>query len=220
MLARTLAAAAITASLATGATAVIQEESPDYTILKETDGVQLRLYAPYVVAEVDVKADNRRMASSMGFGPLASYIFGRNRPGEKIAMTSPVTTKPVTMVQGIARGGGEKIAMTSPVTTAETREGFYTVRFAMPKDYTLKTLPKPQDDRVRLMLTEERQIIASGYTGPRDSTRDDKINAALEAFATAKGLALTPGMITAGYDGPATPAEERRWEIMREVATN
>lgn len=137
---------------------------PDFTIIKPaggpasfTDNIELRRHEPVVVAETTVQAANRDAASSMGFRPLAAFIFGKIRPSAEIAMTAPVTTSPEN------RG---KIAMTAPVTTRsgssdmrdEQRD--YTVRFIMPAKYTLDTLPKPVDPAIRIVPMPARKLVA------------------------------------------------------------
>ncbi|EFL90269.1 heme-binding protein [Ahrensia sp. R2A130] len=215
---RTFMTTALTSlAMLTPSFAADQIEGPEFEVIKAVDGVELRAYATYLVAEVDVKADDRRAASQMGFAPLASYIFGKNRPGEKIAMTAPVTTQPVTERQPMGGGDGAKIAMTAPVTTTPTEDGLYTIRFTMPKKWTMETLPKPESDSVRLIEVPAKKLVAAGYVGPRNEETAASLNAKLDSFAAANDIVLAPGMISAGYDGPNTPAAKRRWEVMREV---
>jgi len=71
---------------------------------------------------------------------LAGYIFGKN--DQKL-----------------------KIDMTSPVTQQETAEGDLLFQFFMPKEWTLETLPKPDDSRVALKLLPERRFFSERYVG-------------------------------------------------------
>jgi hypothetical protein len=71
---------------------------------------------------------------------LAGYIFGKN--DQKL-----------------------KIDMTSPVTQQETAEGDLLFQFFMPKEWTLETLPKPDDSRVTLKLLPERRFFSERYVG-------------------------------------------------------
>ncbi len=215
-----LAASMMIAGPSRGAAEV---ETPDYEVLASEpaeaapgETIELRRYAPMIVAEVTVTASNRDEASSKGFRPLAGYIFGRNAPGGQISMTAPVTTTPETS----GDGEGEKIAMTAPVTTAaDGEEGRYTVRFMMPSDYTMETLPAPLDPEVRLSRMPERTLVAIGFMGQRSAERVTAAERAITAYLEKTGLEPSGPFVTAGYDGPDTPASERRWEVQRPVAS-
>ena len=82
-------------------------EEPEYEVIKKLDNVELRQYAPYVVAEVvlDATAED---AGNRAFPILAGYIFGKNKGEKKFAMTAPVTQTAAPL----------KMEMTAPVTHA------------------------------------------------------------------------------------------------------
>lgn len=191
------------------ANAESKTEQPKYAVIKYSDGVELRHYAPQLVAEVTIEAASMRQASSRGFGPLAGYIFGDNQGSAQISMTSPVTTQ--------SKSDGAKIAMTAPVTTSENDDGRYTVRFSMPSKWTMATLPKPNDDQVKLIRVEAVKRVAYRMVGARSPARIEKASAKIDAFLKAEKLEATSSIIVAGYDGPSVPTERKRWEVMRAV---
>lgn len=213
-----LCAVALSASLFHGAaTAAPDIESPRFDVTMAGDNAELRRYAPMIAAEVRVVADDMDSAGSMGFMPLANYIFGSNRPGEKVAMTAPVTTSPVTE-RGSMRGGeGEKIAMTAPVTTAPEEDGIYAVRFMMPSKWTMDTLPAPADDRVALIEVPERHVVVSGFTGPKEESAIAAAEQAIDRFVAANGLSPMGDFTLAGYSAPSVPDAEKKWEVHLEV---
>ena len=49
-------------------------EEPSYTVVEQRDGYELRDYAPYIVAEVEVTG-TRDQSMNQGFRLLADYIF-------------------------------------------------------------------------------------------------------------------------------------------------
>ena len=59
-------------------------EEPAYSLVERDGPIEIRDYAPQIIAEVVVEGD-RRQASGRGFRPLAGYIFGDNQPREEIA---------------------------------------------------------------------------------------------------------------------------------------
>ncbi len=209
----TLAATVTTATIATAADNI---ETPSYEVLQSADGVELRQYAPVIVAQVTVEAANRDEASSKGFRPLAGYIFGQNSKDGKIAMTAPVTTGAAD--GGIPTGPGTKIDMTAPVTTNVTEGGTYTVRFTMPSKWTMETLPKPMNDAVELKQIGERLMLAAGFTGERTAEKIANTEGQLASYAEANGLEAEGPYTTAGYDGPDTPVSEKRWEVLQLVS--
>ncbi|RVT83197.1 heme-binding protein [Rhodobacteraceae bacterium CCMM004] len=215
----TLFAAAAALSAGSGAQAADGIETPDHRVLERGAGAELRLYDPMIVAEVTVAAQSAQQASSAGFRPLANYIFGANAPGREIAMTAPVTTMPATTgAEPMDGGDGAKIAMTAPVTTAPEDSGRYTVRFMMPSEWTMATLPAPTDDRVALREVPGRHMVAAGWTGARTTEAQSAAEAELDAFVSERGLRPVGPVTVAGYSGPSVPTARKRWEVLREVA--
>ena len=79
-------------------------EQPEYKVAQSCGNIEIRDYAPMIVAEAEVTGE-RREAIGKGFRLIADYIFGNNTASKKVAMTAPVTQQ-----------ASEKIAMTTPVT--------------------------------------------------------------------------------------------------------
>ena len=140
-------------------------EEPKYQVLEKDGDIELRAYEPMIVAEVLVDGDMDR-ASGKGFRAIAGYIFGDNTSQsgaeEKIAMTAPVTMSPSEEQMA------EKIAMTAPVTMQET-EGQsgeqWRVHFVMPSEYTMASLPNPNDERVKLREVEAAKYASIRFSG-------------------------------------------------------
>lgn len=199
--------AASAATLLTGAEAQSNIEMPRFEVVLESDGAQIRDYAPMIVAEVTVEARNIRDASSRGFRPLANYIFGSNQARDKIAMTSPVTAQPKS----------HKIDMTAPVTSQAIGSGEYTVRFIMPAEWTMDTLPIPNDDRVKLVEVPGHQMAAVRWIGGDSAEIRANAETYLTDWVAEHGYRITGEATWAGYDGPMTPRSQRRYEIMLPV---
>jgi len=207
----TMIAAVASIGATTTARAADDIEGPQYTVTDTVDGVELRRYAPYLVAEVTVEAPSRDAASSMGFRPLAGYIFGGNAGSDEIAMTAPVTTQ---------AQGGTRIAMTAPVTTEATEDGLYTVQFSMPSKWTMDTLPKPDNPDVTLREVPAETRLAYRFVGMKTPENIDRADAAIVEYARRNDLAISASPLVAGYDGPSVPRNQRRWEVMRAVETD
>lgn len=199
------------------ANAADEIESPQYEVTLAGESAELRQYAPMIVAEVRVSASDTDTAGSMGFMPLANYIFGDNLPGEKIDMTAPVTTAAVTDRDSLRGGEGTKIAMTAPVTTAPSDDGIYVVRFMMPSKWTMASLPAPVDERVALSQVPERYVVVAGFTGPKAQASIDAAEIAIDEFIAVNGLSATGPFALAGYSAPSVPDAQKKWEVHLEV---
>lgn len=178
-------------------------EEPKYTVTLKEGNFEVRDYPAMVAAEVSVAGD-RSEASSEGFKLLAGYIFGGNTKKQSIAMTAPV-------VQAAAES--EKIAMTAPVIQTG-QPGNWTVRFLMPSSYTLETLPKPNDERVRLLPVPPARQAVVQFSG---LAREDDITtqtALLNTFVASQKLQPLATPTLARYNPPWTPWFMRRNEIM------
>jgi hypothetical protein len=176
-------------------------EEPKFEVLRQLDGVELRQYAPYVVAEVvlDATADE---AGNRAFPILAGYIFGKNKGERKMAMTAPVTQAAMPV----------KMEMTAPVTQAAAPGGVR-VQFVLPAGVTLDTAPEPLDPRVKLRLVPASQWAAIRYSGTWSQANFDEHLAKLRAALAAAGLATQGEPVWARYNGPLTPWFMRRNEI-------
>ena len=121
-------------------------EEPHYTVAETLGALEIRSYGPRIAAETDVGA-NEIAARSAGFRRLAGYIFGGNAGNSSIAMTAPVAQQP-----------SETIAMTAPVMQDQNATGGWTIRFFMPAQYTLATLPHPNDPAVHLVTVPAQTV--------------------------------------------------------------
>ncbi|MEO7477711.1 MAG: heme-binding protein [Lysobacteraceae bacterium] len=178
-------------------------EEPTFTRVLQQGDFEIRDYPELVVAEVTVPGAQKAAASS-GFRLLAGYIFGGNKPLQRIAMTAPVTQSPTT---------GTNIAMTAPVTQTENNGG-WVVQFTMPHGYTLQTLPEPDDRRVRLRAIPPARFAVLRFSGIAKPEDVSKRMAELASWATTQHLHQTGRMSLAQYNPPWTPWFMRRNEVM------
>jgi hypothetical protein len=179
-------------------------ESLQYRTVESSGRIELREYATYLSAEVDVEAQDHLAAANRGFRPLANYIFGGNVPNAKISMTTPVT----------AVAAGESIDMTTPVTAAPGDDGIYTIRFSMPSGWTMDTLPQPNNDRVRLAEHPARLVLANRFRGRSDAKRIAVGSRELRSYAADNSLVTDGEPMWAGYSAPYVPVPLRRWEML------
>lgn len=184
-------------------------EQPIYTSLVIDGDIELRDYPALVVAEVKRKGD-RWSAVRQGFRPLAAYIFAKERAGDTIDMTAPVIQQ--------RRGA---IAMTAPVTqTSEESSGSWAIRFFMPANFTLETLPKPVSSDVRLASLPPQKRAVIRFSGV---TTDELIaakEATLRKWIRERGLRPLGPPTYAYYNHPLTPGFLRRNEVMFDVAND
>lgn len=187
-------------------------EEPAYESLERSGQVELRRYAPTIVAEtiVDGPLD---AASSAGFRRIAAFIFGDNRrgqdgTGETIAMTAPVTMQ----------ADGETIAMTAPVTI-ERGAGRWRMSFVMPAEYTMDTLPTPTDPQVTLREVPSKTTAALRFSGIAREAQVAKRTQELLSWLSARGLEAASVPRLARYNPPWTPPFMRRNEILVDYRT-
>jgi effector-binding domain-containing protein len=188
-------------------------ETPKYKVLEKDKKFELRAYDPYITAEVEVEGTDFRDAASRGFSPLARYIFGGNQASQKISMTAPVSAQSVS----------EKIAMTAPVAVTRqnnVEDNHYRVSFMMPSKFSLETLPKPVDNRVKFHEHPARNMAVIRFSGPFQQPNFEHRLSQLRAWLKDKGLQEAGLPVVAGYDPPFTPWFLKRNEIMIEIESS
>ena len=161
-------------------------EEPNFQIIRKIGIVELRQYAPYVVAEVVVDAQAED-AGGKAFPILAGYIFGKNK-------------------------GDKKFTMTAPVTQSAVQSGFQ-VQFLLPTGASLEFAPEPLDSRVNLRLVPASQWAAIRYSGTWSKANYDENLIKLQTALATAGVATQGLPVFARYNGPMTPFFMRRNEI-------
>ena len=180
-------------------------EEAKYTVIKQQDKLEIREYAPAIVAEVIVN-DDFEDASGAAFRTLFNYISGDNTGRSKIAMTSPVSQKPEP----------EKIAMTSPVGQTKSDQG-WAVSFMMPASYTMDSIPLPDDPSVVLREVPAHRAAAIRYSGTWSEKAYTKQLALLLDWMKTENLEAAGEPVWARYNAPFTPWFMRRNEILISV---
>jgi hypothetical protein len=118
------------------------------------------------------------------FQILAGYIFGDNDESEKMNMTAPV----------------------------ETRGSDYA--FVMERKYSLNTLPRPSDERIRIVEREGRVVAALRFSGRWSEGNFRKHEARLLDSLAGMDVEMTGAPELARYNSPFTPWFLRRNEII------
>lgn len=184
-------------------------EQAAYSTVTADGDFEVRDYPSLVVAEV-TRAGDRKSSVNQGFGPLAAYIFAKERKGEPIAMTVPVTQE-----------RRETIAMTAPVTQTPDENGDkWTIRFVMPSNYTIETLPRPAGSDVRIDKISARQRAAIRFSGVATDALLAEKEAELRAWMTSRSLRAGGAPTYAYYNAPWTPGFLRRNEVLLDIAIN
>lgn len=222
-------------SLGLSASPAMATEEPKFETLSRHGHIELRRYAPLIVAETFVEGD-MDAASGKGFRAIADYIFGNNvaagqaevPSAEKISMTVPVTMEPVAAP---AKPASRKIAMTAPVAMEPVADTLQTgarlpamqganrwrVHFVMPSAYTLASLPKPNNPAVQLREVPAKTWAVLRYSGFNTEAGIQQRTDELLAWLAGRNIKVIGSPQLARYNPPWTLPMVRRNEIMLEV---
>jgi len=192
----------LTVSSLLAAKSAMAIEKAKYTVLEKDDSFELRQYEAQIVAETFVEGDLEEVGNE-GFRRLYAYISGENTKNQSISMTAPVGQQ----------AGSEKIAMTAPVSQ-EKKDNRWRITFLMPAEYTLKMLPEPIDERVKLAEEPGRLMAAVKYSGTWSEEGYEKNKALLEEYLRMRGLTKAGAAVWARYDPPFMPWFLRRNEVL------
>ncbi len=178
-------------------------ERPQMNTQKQFGNMSIVDMPSQIVATVRTQGT---LASSgnYAFRDLAWYIFWNNRWAGKIAMTAPVTSQKVSW---------QKIAMTAPVTSTEVDVWIYETSFSMPREWTMDTLPIPNNDKVVLKEIPASQKAVWYFdwysTGDRVSEQWTLFQFALKS----EWISWLGEPTLAQYNDPWTPPWMRRNEL-------
>jgi hypothetical protein len=184
-------------------------EGPVYEVVRNDGNFEIRDYEGYIAAQTEEGASDYKSATYAGFMKLFGYISGGNTNRSKLRMTTPVTQEQAD--------GPEKIPMTAPVTSEKTTGSRYVISFIMPGDYTLDTLPVPDDKTITFRKIDAHRAAVVRFPGRMNEKMADSKTAELRDWMMRNGLEAKSGFVTAQYDPPWTPGFMRRNEVMVQV---
>jgi hypothetical protein len=188
-------------SVAALSTASARYEEPKWSIVRNDDQFEIRRYPRLLAASVTVNGVTDQAANN-AFSILAGYIFGKNSTRKKIDMAAPVTQE----------AGSTKIAMTVPVTTSLNQNSM-TMKFYMPAQYDLETLPEAHDKRIKFELIAPQLYATVRFSGRAKEASISKHTQELKEYLSTNGLVATGEPVLAFYNPPWTPPFLRRNEI-------
>jgi len=175
-------------------------DGPGYELIRTIGEVQVRAYAPRVVAEVFVPGA-AGWAGGEAFAVLAGYLFGRNKDKRRFAMTAPV-------MQSATPRPAVAASRDVPVAAAGTY-----VQCGLPHAVTLQCAPEPLDSRVRLRELRGGRVAAIRYSGRWSAANYTEHLWLLEATLSAARLRWAGEPVFARYNPPWTPWFLRRNEV-------
>lgn len=176
-------------------------EKPKYQVTVIANGIELRSYDPMLVAAVQMSG-TRKDAISRGFRVLADYIFGNNTLDQNISMTAPVEQQ-----------AGQKIAMTAPVQQQQGSNSWI-ISFVMPKKFTLKTIPRPNNEMIKIKEVPAQRFITIRFSGTNSNDNIKQNEKALFNYIAKNKINVTGEPKYAFYNPPWTLPFMRRNEIM------
>lgn len=198
----------IVAILAVMAPAAAQAyEEPAHTVEISEGRFEVRSYEPVIVASVVVNAQGRR-AANLGFRPLADYIFGNNTARAEIDMTAPVSQRAVA----------QKIEMTVPVSQTAASPEQTLIAFFMPSDWTMETLPVPNNPDVILSEIPARRVASYRFYGGGSDQQQAIATERLAEWMDMRGMEPLGEPTFNFYSGPWVPGPLRKNEVHMEIA--
>lgn len=198
-----------------GIVSVAGVETPSYELESEHDGYEIRQYAPYIAAEVKMEGTFRESMNG-GFRKLADYIFGNNTKVEnegvgssgKIEMTAPVIEREAT---------AQEIEMTAPVMEQNSQGDVRIISFIMPSEYSMETLPRPNNPDVTLVEVPAKRFAVIQFSGNVSHEKAKEKKQSLLAMLERDRRVVTGQPMLAQYDPPWTPPLMRRNEVLVEL---
>ncbi|MEX1119229.1 MAG: heme-binding protein [Terrimicrobiaceae bacterium] len=164
-------------------------ETARYDVLSTQGDMELRRYAPMVLATTALGPEDR----DNGFGRLFRFISGANEAKQKIAMTTPV------FMPSSAKGE------------------IQTMQFVLPADVGTSGAPKPTASNVTLESRPGGVFAALRFRGYGSREKQQKALETLLAWIKTSGRSTKGDPIFAYYDPPWTPEFLRRNEVLIEV---
>lgn len=166
-------------------------EKQPYRVVKKEKEFEIRYYPSATLATIKSKATTYKELSGSGFRQIAGYIFGGNESSTKIAMTSPVHM--------------------------EINEEGSSMSFVMPSEYSLSTLPKPNNSQVKIHESKPEYVAAIEFGGYVNDADLKKYTEILQKDLKSHNIEIIGHFRYLGYN-PPYQFFNRRNEVIVEIA--
>jgi len=144
-----------------------------YVLIKEIGEVEIRSYKPQLCASYGDN-DNKQNQNNY-FQILAKYIFGDNDKNERIAMTSPVVIQLFNKNKML---------------------------FIMPEKYDKKSIPIPNNNKIKIITTNYKQKAIIKYSGYSNKEKEKKKIEELKNILNKNGISYNNTFELLVYDPP------------------
>jgi hypothetical protein len=190
-------------------------EQPAFTVVKQLgDGVEVRKYEAYNVAEATLKSSFKE-ATSSGFRLCAGYLFGKNQ--QRARGLLPFGRRQTPPDDAV----GEKMEMTAPVRQTLAPRGARSVKvsFVMSRKRALSSLPLPRDTQVKLRAVPAHYAAFKRFNGRPPSSeviakKEAIVRKAIDETAGAVRASPNAETLVYGYHDPfLVPNLLRRNEV-------
>ncbi len=165
-------------------------KEPDYIVIKDFDGFELRNYNSMNLAQIIING-SRKESISAGFKVLADYIFGNNLNKQKIAMTAPVQQQML-------------------------EKDVWQISFIIPSNHSYGSIPIPNNDNIEINSIGKKCYLVLKFSG---STNDENIKINEEILLEKikdNGIIISGNAKYAFYNPPWIPSFMRKNEVMVE----
>lgn len=167
------------------------------------DAIQIRNYAPVVVVEVEVSG-RQKEARQTGIAMIADYVFGHNGENKEVSLN---------------HASGETTPSISPPVVLQTGPEQWTIRFALPSQYTVDTLPAPANEHLKLVAMPPRRYAVTRLSGSVNVANLQRHSDKLIEFAKKKNLQPVGEAMLADYNPPSgTFSMRHRRDVMLEIS--
>ena len=147
----------------------------------EASFFEVRRYQPAIIAYTEYTAAE---GTSGAVRRIAGFIFGDNAQKTSVAMTVPVATTQQQIGDSVgAYVTSEPLSTTTTAAATTTTTAMQRMVFFMPSQYSLETLPRPNDGRVVVTTLPERTMAVLRYSGNGESQFAEKATALFTALA-------------------------------------
>ena len=189
------------------AVSAARADEPAFELVRKIGDVEIRRYAPYLVAEMQQPGPLGR-ARDEAMSVLSDYAAGDNELRRKVVFMSPMI---VSRVAGAKDYWGREARADGP---AENR---YTVQAVLGVGGDASGLPPPNDARLRLRAIPAATLAVIRFKGQASERDVEAQLTRLTAILSEAKAAWVGEPLLCTYDRPLTPGFMRRNELWLRV---